>query len=159
MMSKILYGLKTIKIGPVINEKTMPEASAMTAFQTHRDTFETTEEEGELSEDFSDQSDEPIIVFQGNSKKIIKVATFDYSPEFLKMVKGGTVVEGEWKEGDNSPIYNSLEIETDTGHLIRYPKTQIFCTFNLKLKKKEMALLNLTFKPMSKISIKKPASS
>ncbi|MCU7571541.1 hypothetical protein N4241_10535 [Riemerella anatipestifer] len=138
------------------NETTMPATSAMTAFKTYRDTFEMTEDEGSLTEEFSDQDDNPIVVFQDKPKKNIKVSTYDYTPDFIKKVKGGTVVNGEWKEGDNTPIYAALEIEADTGHLIKYPKVQIFASFNLKLKKKELALLDVTFRPLSKVSIKQP---
>ncbi|WP_260377661.1 hypothetical protein [Riemerella anatipestifer] len=50
MAEKALYGLKTIKIGDVVNETTMPQDNALTAFKTYRDSFEMTEEEGSLSE-------------------------------------------------------------------------------------------------------------
>lgn len=157
MAEKALYGLKTIKIGDVVNETTMPADNALIAFKTLRDSFEMTEEQGSLTEELCDQSDEPIVVFQEKPKKDIKVSTYDYTPEFLKRVKGGTVVDGEWKEGDNTPIFSPLQIETDTGHLIKCPKTQVFARLNLKLKKKEVALLEITFKPLAKISIKQPA--
>ncbi|MDY3526170.1 hypothetical protein PG310_10790 [Riemerella anatipestifer] len=157
MAEKALYGLKTIKIGEVVNETTMPQDNALTAFKTYRDSFEMTEEEGSLSEEFCDQSDEPIVVFQEKGKRDIKVSTYDYTAEFIKSVKGGTVLSGEWKEGDNTAIFKALQIEADTGHLIKCPKTQVFARLNLKLKKKEVALLEITFKPLAKISIKQPA--
>ncbi|MCU7543544.1 hypothetical protein N4242_11250, partial [Riemerella anatipestifer] len=86
--------------------------------------------------------------FQEKGKRDIKVSTYDYTADFIKKVKGGTVVDGEWKEGDNTPIFKALQIESDTGHLIKCPKVQVFARLNIKLKKKELALLEITFKPL-----------
>ncbi len=155
MSNKAIYGLKSIALGAVINNTTMPEVGTMTAFETYRDTFEMAEEEGEITEEYADQYDEAFINFQAKGKKDIKVSTFDYTPEFLKSVKGGTVLDGEWTEGDGVPqIFNSLLIITDSGHTIKCPKVQVFARLNLKLVKKGVALLELTFKPLSKIGIK-----
>ncbi|SDE77590.1 hypothetical protein [Riemerella columbipharyngis] len=156
MAEKALYGLKTIKIGEVVNETTMPQDNALTAFKTYRDTFEMTEEEGSITEELCDQSDDPIIVFQEKGKREIKVSTYDYTADFIKSLKGGTVVNNEWKEGGNTPIFKALQIEADTGHLIKCPKVQVFTRLNIKLKKKELALLEITFKPLAKVSIKQP---
>ena len=154
-MAKALYGLKAIKMGDVVNETTMPADNALTEFKTYRDSFELNEEEGQITEEFSDQSDEPIVVFQEKGSRTIKANTYDYSPEFLKDVKGGTIVSGEWKEPDTTPtVYKALKIVTDSGQEINIPKVQVFARFNLKLKKKEVALLEMTFKPLSKVSIK-----
>ncbi|AFL97371.1 hypothetical protein ACQ1P2_03775 [Ornithobacterium rhinotracheale] len=154
MAEKALYGLKTIKIGDVKNETDMP--ASLTEFKTYRDTFEMTEEEGSFTDEYCDQNDVPIVSFHEKGKRDIKVSTYDYSADFLKKIKGGTSLSNEWKEGDGELIFKALEITTDTGHVIKIPKTQVFARLNLKLKKKELALLEIVFKPLSKISIKEP---
>ncbi|MGQ1945234.1 hypothetical protein ACT4RS_09390 [Ornithobacterium rhinotracheale] len=154
MAEKALYGLKTIKIGEVVSETQMQ--TSLTEFKTYRDTFEMTEEEGSFTDEYCDQNDVPIVSFHEKGKRDIKVSTYDYSADFLKKIKGGTSLSKEWKEGDGELIFKALEITTDTGHVIKIPKTQVFARLNLKLKKKELALLEIVFKPLSKISIKEP---
>ena len=68
---------------------------------------------------------------------------------------GGTVVDGEWEEGDKKAQKIALRLKTDSNHQIAYAVVSFFAKKNLKVKKKEVALIDCTFTALSKAKIKK----
>lgn len=144
-----VYGLKSLKMGNVLPSGEMQTAITELC-RTYRDTCEFTEDDPEQTDEYADQSDDPVITFMGKGKKSIKVSTFDYSPEVLKKLKGGTIVNGQWAEPDVLPeIYQAVCLETDSDIPFYFPKARIFAKFNGKLQKKGLALLEITIVPQS----------
>lgn len=151
-----VYGLKSLKMG-----EPLPSGDMQTALtelcRTYRDSCEFIEDDPEQTDEFSDQSDDPVITFFGKGKKTIKVSTFDYDPAVLVKVKGGTVVNGQWAEPAATPeIYQAVCLETDSDVPFHFPKARIFGKINANLQKKGLALLEITIVPQSP-AVGKPA--
>lgn len=149
MAEKKVYGLKSIKFGAPMADGSMPIAANMSElFRTYRDSAKFVEDDADLQEEFSDQSDDPVITLGTKGKKTIEVATFDYDPTVLMAMKGGTVVDGVWNEPANLPeIFKAVELETDSGTKVMAPKGRIFAKFNAEFKKKGLSLLEIKIVP------------
>ena len=165
-MSEVkVYTLKALRLADPVEDGTMPlGASLKELFRTYRDTCEFTEEEGQDDDHYSDKDDDPIITFTEKGKKSIKVSTFDYSPEVLMALKGGSVVDNIWSEpAATEEIFKALQLETAPGVKFNFPYCRVRATFNAKLQKKGLALLEITFRPLSpapgkpSVMIEKPA--
>ncbi len=146
-----VYSLTAILSGAVLPTGEMPAEQDMTPLcRTYRDSVEFTEDDAEMAEEYCDQDDDAIITLVTQGKKTIKFSTFDYSPETLVKLKGGTVLNGSWSEPVNMPeIYQAITLETTPGSKFHFPKCRVLTKFNTKLKKKELALLEVTLKPQS----------
>lgn len=155
-MSEILYGCKAIKFGVAADTGVMP--TPMTKlFDTYRDTVSFIEEDPDVVDEYSDQSDTPIISLHTAGAKSLKASTFDWTPATLQELKGGTVVDGMWKEPTTSAIITkAVEVELDSGHKIRCSKWQVIAKINMEIKKKNIALLEVTMKPLLPVEIGKP---
>lgn len=152
MAEKIVYGLKALKTGTP-----MPNGDMQTTLtelcRTYRDSCEFIEDDPETTDEYSDQSDDPIMTIATKGKKTIKVSTFDYSPEVLKKLKGGTIVNGQWAEPEVMPeIFLAVCLETDSDVPFYFPKAKVLAKFNTKLQKKGVSLLEITFIPQSPAS-------
>ncbi len=148
-MEKYSYGLKAIKFGEPTGQHTMPTSMAE-KFRTYRDTCEFTEDEPNKKEEFCDQADEAFLTIYRKGAKKIKVSTFDYSPEVLQFLKGGTIVDGQWFEPSGVPqIFKAVTLETDTGLPFHFPKCQIFAKFNAKMTKEGVKLLEVEMTPIA----------
>lgn len=151
-----LYGTQLLEHAPITADGTMPlEAAWKPLCDTYRDSFEILDDDPEEADEYGDQQDEPIESFFIAGKTKGKFSTYDYSPETLKTLMGGTVVDGEWEEGDKKPQKIAFRITTDSGHRIAYPVVSLFAKKNLKAKKKEVALIDCSFTALSKARIKK----
>lgn len=151
-----IFGTKEVLIAELKPDGTIPlDADFKELCKTYRDSVEIVDADPEIAEEFSDQTDEPIAVFATAGKTDIKFSSYEYTKEVLHKILGGTIVDSEWTEGDLTGKEVAFRIFTDSGHRITYPKVKIFGKKNLKMKKKEVALLECVVKPMSKISIKK----
>lgn len=149
MSEVISYGLKKIEFGEPTGINTMPVAMDE-KFRTYRDSCEFAEEDPNIKPEYSDQSDDPIINIGTKGKKSVKVSTFDYSPEVLQFLKGGTVVDGQWHEPAGLPVIEkAVRLTTDTGLPIEFPKTQVMAKFNAKLTKEGVKLLEITITPLA----------
>lgn len=143
------YGLKQINAGDVTADGTMP-TKLEELCRTYRDSCEFTEDDPQLTEEFCDQEDDPIEIFTVKGAKQIKLSTFDYSPETLVKLKGGTVVNGQWAEPPSATaIYQAIEIITDRGLPFHFPNCRVIAKFNAKFVKNGVALLEIILKPMS----------
>lgn len=153
-----IFGTKIVEFAPALEDGTMPlDADFKELCKTYRDTVEITDADPETSEEKSDQVDEPIAVFFEAGKTEGKFSGYEYDTATLLKLMGGTVVNSEWTEGDNKGLEIAIRFKTDSGHQIAYPKVKFFAKKNLKLKKKEVALIDCIFTPMSKTRIKKLA--
>lgn len=154
------YGLKALRFGEVKPDGTFPQASELEELvRTKRDSCKISEEETQTTSIFCDQEDDPIEIFKGEKgEKTIEVDTFDYHPETLKKLKGGTVAQiqegGEnwnvWGESvTGEDIYKAVEMETRTGVKFRFPKCLILAKLDAEFKQQEVLLLRLKIKPVS----------
>ncbi|MCP1997299.1 hypothetical protein [Flavobacterium sp. HSC-61S13] len=149
MSEKRTYGLKSVKTADPSVDGTMPTALTELC-RTYKDSCEFTEDDAQITEEFCDQEDDPIETFSQKGSKSVKFSTFDYSPETLKKLKGGTIVEGKWAEPTNTPeIIQAVEITTATGMNFSFPKARILAKFNSKFVKNGLSLIEVTIKPMS----------
>lgn len=154
------FGLKYLRFGAVKEDGTAPKTSEMEELvRTKRDTCKISEDETRTTPLYCDQEDDPVEIFKGEKgEKTIEVDTFDYNPETLKKLKGGTVAQVEedsqqWKVWSESvtgeDVYKSVEIETRTGIKFRFPKCMILAKLDAEFKREEVLLLRLKLKPVS----------
>lgn len=155
-MSEIVYGCKAIKFGEPADTGVMPTVLTK-LFDTYRDSVSFVEEDADFQDEFSDQQDDPIISLGTKGVKTLKGSTFDWTPTVLQTLKGGTVVDGMWTEPAVMPVITkAVELETDSGVIIRCSKWQVSAKLNMEIKKKNVALLEFTLKPLLPVSIGKP---
>lgn len=149
-MSEIrTYGLKSVLVGVPTETGAMP-AVLTELCRTYRNSFEFLEDTPELKEEFCDQDDDPVEVFSGRASKTVRFSTFDYSPETLVKLKGGEVVDEKWAEPTGTPaIYVALRAVTDTGLEFDFPKVRLMASFNAKIVKDSLALIEVLIKPVS----------
>lgn len=154
------FGLKALRFGAVKEDGTAPKTSEMEELvRTKRDTCKISEDETQTSPLYCDQEDDPIEIFKGEKgEKTIEVDTFDYNPETLKKLKGGTVAQIEedgtqlkvWSESTTGEdIYQAVEIETRTELKFRFPKCLILAKLDTEFKRGDVVLLRLKIKPVS----------
>lgn len=153
-----IFGTKKVEWAPIEPDGSMPAESKWTELcKTYRDSVEIVDSDADITEEYSDQDDEPVEVFVEPGKTEGKFSTYDYSPATLVKLMGGTLVDDEWTEGSNRGIDIAIRFITDTNHRIAYPAVKLFAKKNLKLVKKNMALVECVFNPKSKVRIKKLA--
>lgn len=151
-----IFGTKTVEMAPVTANGTMPlEAAWKELCKTYRDSVEIVDADPDIAEEFCDQVDEAIEVFIEAGKTDGKFSGYEYDTETLQKLMGGTVVNGTWTEGNNRGMDMAIRFKTDSGHIIAYPVVKLFAKKNLKLVKKGVALIDVIFKPKSKVSISK----
>lgn len=149
------YGLKSIKFGEASEDGTMP-VLLTELFRTYRDSVSFVEDDPDIADEYSDQDDDPVISIGTKGKKTIKVSTFDYSPEVLTAMKGGSTLNGQWVEPVGfQTIHKAVEVLTDTDLPFQCPKVQVVAKFNAEFKKKGLALLEITMTPQAPMKIGK----
>lgn len=156
MPVEVVYGCKAIKFGVAADNGTMP-ALLTKLFDTYRDSVSFVEDDAEVIDEYSDQQDDPFISLSTKGAKTLKGSTFDWTPTVLQELKGGTVVDGMWVEPATTPVITkAISLETDSGTLIQCSKWQVTAKLNMEIKKKNVALLEFTFKPLLPVKIGKP---
>lgn len=149
MAEVLTYGLKSIKVAEPETSGAMPTVLTELC-RTYQDSMEFVEDEATVTEEFCDQDDDPIAVFAVKGGKSVKFSTFDYSPEVLQKVKGGTVVDDTWAEPVVMPeIHQAVEIETRTGLKFQFPKARVTARFNAQVRKNGVMLLEVMLRPLS----------
>lgn len=149
-----IFGNKKVEWAPVTADGTMPLEAAFTELcKTYRDSVEILDGDPDIVEEFSDQVDEAIEIFVEAGKTDGKFSGYEFDSATLQKLMGGTTVDGTWTEGSNRGIDMAIRFKTDSGHIIAYPVVKLFAKKNLKLVKKGVALIDVIFKPKSKVSI------
>ncbi|WP_172917177.1 hypothetical protein [Capnocytophaga canis] len=144
------YGLKSVKHADPKPDGTFPDSGLTELCRTYQNSCEFTEDDPQITEEYCDQADDPVMTFMEKGGKNIKFSAFDYSPETLKALKGGTVLDSKWHEPTaTAEIYRAIELTTDTGLKFMFPKCRVFAKFNAKFVKNGMMLLEVTLKPVS----------
>lgn len=155
-MAEVVYGCKALKFGEPADTNVMP-AVLTKLFDTYRDSVSFVEDDADVQDEYSDQDDNPFISLSTKGTKTLKASTFDWTPTILKELKGGTVVNGMWVEPATAPlITKAIDLETDSGTHFQCSKWQITAKLNAEIKKKNVALLEITAKPLLPIKIGKP---
>lgn len=143
------YGLKKLNSADPKEDGTMPEVLPELC-QTYRDSCSFVEEESTVTDEYSDQQDDPIASFDVKGAKTITCSTFDYSPETLVKLKGGTIVNGQWAEPVIAPeIYQAIEILTNADLPFQFPYCRVSARFNANFTKNGLSLLEIKFRPLS----------
>lgn len=143
------YGLKKISAADPTEDGTMPEVLTELC-QTYRDSCSFVEDESTVTDEFSDQQDDPIATFDVKGAKTITFSTYDYSPETLVKLKGGTIVNGQWAEPVLAPeIYQAIEILTNADLPFQFPKCRVSARFNSNFVKNGLSLLEVRLRPLS----------
>lgn len=144
-----VYGLKQLNAAEPTVDGAMP-AKLEELCRTYRDSLEFTEDDPQITEEYSDQEDDPVEVFETKGAKQVKFSTFDYSAETLVALKGGTVVNGQWAEPtQTTAIYKAIELITKNDGVFHFPKCRVLTKFNAKFVQNGLALLEVILKPMS----------
>lgn len=153
-----IFGTKIVEFAEVKADGTLPlEADWAELCKTYRDSVEVVDADPDIAEEYSDQIVEPIEIFVEPGKTNGKFSTYEYDTAILTKLMGGTVLDGVWTEGDNRGKDIALRFKTDSGHIIAWPVVKLFAKKNLKLVKKNVALIEVTFTPKSKVRISKTA--
>lgn len=143
------YGLKQLLSAEPSVDGTMP-AALTELCSTLRDSCDFTEDEPQITDEFSDQQDDPIQTFAVKGPTTLKFSTFDYSPEVLVKLKGGTILDGQWAEPVRmQDIHQAIRIVTMTDLFLDFPKCKVMTKFNSKLVKNGLMLLEVTLRVLS----------
>tara|TARA_R110002033_G_scaffold1964_2_gene14473 strand:+ start:427 stop:921 length:495 start_codon:yes stop_codon:yes gene_type:complete len=143
------YGLKIIKSADPEASGDMP-AVLTELCKTYKNSCEFVEDDPTITEENSDQQDDPIHVFVEKGGRTVKLSTYDNSNELLLKLKGGSILNGQWLEPTaQAPIYQAVEITMDSGIPLAFPKCLVSAKFNWKMVKNGLALLEITLKPLS----------
>ena len=153
-----IFGAKEVLYADVLENYAVPlDADFEELCKTYRDTIEIVDADDDITDEYSDQSDEPIVSLSTPGKTEGKFSAYDYDTATLIKLLGGTAVDGEWTEGDRKPKTIALRFLTDSGHRITYPAVSFRAKKNIKLLKKNIALIDCTFTVLAKPKIKKLA--
>jgi hypothetical protein len=151
-----IFGTKIVEFAEVKPDGSLPlEADWEELCKTYRDSVEVVDDDPDITEEYSDQKTDPIEIFVEPGKTNGKFSAYEYEPEILQTLMGGTVLDGVWTEGDNMGKDIALRFKTDSGHIIAWPVVKLFAKKNLKLVKKNVSLIDVTFTPKSKVRISK----
>ncbi|WP_047789449.1 hypothetical protein [Tenacibaculum mesophilum] len=150
------YGLQMVKVGDPTVDGTFPlDADMSELCKTYKNSCEFVEEDPTITDEYSDQQDDPIHTFFEKGSKTIKFSTYDYSPTTLLALKGGTVLNDEWSEPvSQTEIVKAIQLVLNSGNSFKFPKARITAKFNAKLVKNGLSLLDVTIKPLSPASDK-----
>ncbi|MBS9774953.1 MAG: hypothetical protein KGV59_07365 [Tenacibaculum sp.] len=144
------YGLNAVRTAEPQESGDFPTSGLEELCRTYKNSGEFIEEEPTITPEECDQVDDPIFELVEKGKKYVKFSIFDYSPETLKALKGGTVLDGKWYEPTSvEEITKAVEIETKTGLKFQFPKARIIAKFNAKLVKNGLSLLEVIVRPLS----------
>lgn len=153
-----IFGTKEVLYADVLENYAVPlDADFEELCKTYRDTVEIVDADGDVTEEYSDQSDDPIVSLFTPGKTEGKFSGYEYDTATLIKLLGGTALDGEWTEGDKKPKIIALRFLTNSGHRITYPAVSFRAKKNLLLKTKNIALIDCVFTVLAKAKIKKLA--
>lgn len=143
------YGLTIIKSADPEVSGDMP-AALTELCKTYKNSCEFVEDDPTITDEYSDQQDDPIHTFYEKGGRSVKFSTYDNSPTLLLKLKGGSVLNGQWLEPTtHAPIHQAIEITMDSGIPLSFPKCLVTAKFNWKMVKNGLALLEVTLRPLS----------
>lgn len=167
-MSKVTLGLSKI-----LGNKNEPQTGdfSETGYQayglTYQDTANMAEEDGEETEFYAEEEDDPIEVITKAGKITFNFSIMNPTLEVLKRLFGGEIAADVWAYPDaKAEVEESLLIIPRKGLKFQVPRAKIKAKFNGEFSKKGLLLLEVTatvMKPttsgLKKLYVKKIADS
>lgn len=150
-MGKYKYGYKSLKIWD-IDPATGLKADG-TDYQLkediYRDSFNIVEEEGTVTDEFSEMDPDPKVSFTEQGKTSLQFSIMDTRVETLKLFKGGEVVIADGKKTWSKPrtnvqIEKYIEMETVDGQTIIVPRGKLMARYNNEVRRNGIALLDVS---------------
>lgn len=145
-MAKVTLGLSHI-LGSKTEPKTCDFSEAgYTAFGlTYQDTAKMNEEDGEETEFYAEEEDDPIEVITKAGKVTFDFSIMDPTLEVLKRLFGGEIAADIWAYPDaKADVEESLIIIPKKGIKFQVPRAKIKAKFNGEFSKKGLLLLEVT---------------
>jgi len=148
MAERITIGLKSLKIGDIDALGGMGTTLAVLG-KTYESTAILTQEEGEETEFFVEEVDDPVETLARKGAISLEWAILDMTPETLVKVLGGTVEgTGEsavWKGPTEIPeIEQSIEIISKKNIKYEIPRARIKARLDVNFSKSEVGLVRVT---------------
>jgi hypothetical protein len=153
MSERISIGLKSLKIGNIAVDGGM--GTSLTALAgTFEDTATIIQEEGETTEFFIEESDDPIESLTKKGGTNIEWSIADMTPATLVKVLGGEVTgtgdAAKWNAPADVPsIEQSLEIISKKNIKYEFARVKIEARLDVNLSKKNVALVRVKAKVLT----------
>lgn len=150
-MGKYKFGYKSLKISDI--DPATGLAADGTAYElkedVYRDSFNIVEEEGTVTDEYSEMDPDPKISFTEQGKTNLTLSIMDTTVETLKLLKGGEVVIADGKKTWSKPrtnvqIEKYIEMETADGQTIIVPRGKLMARYNNEVRRNGIALLDVT---------------
>lgn len=147
MAEQISIGLSSLKIGDVAGDGGMGATLAAVGV-TFEGTAVLTQEDGENTEFFSEESDDPIETITKKGAVTLEWAIVDFTPATLASVLGGTVVgtgaAAVWHAPVDVPsVEKSIELISKKNVKYQIPRAKIVSKLDVNFSKKEIALVRI----------------
>lgn len=139
MSEKRIMGVSSIKIGDVAVDGG-PGTSLAALGGTYKDSASFEEDEGTDVEHEIEESDDPVAILPGATKKTISWGIINADPDTLVKVLGGTATGTAPNKVWNAPatkpaIYQTVEITDKAGVTVTYPRCFIKARRSWKITK------------------------
>jgi len=126
MSEKRIMGVSSIEVGEIAVDGDVSAAFAALG-GTYKDTATFEEDDGTDTEHEIEESDDPVEILPGPTKKTITWGIINMDPETLVKVLGGTVTgtgdTAKWNAPRSKPaIYLSVRITDKNGVKVTYPR-------------------------------------
>jgi len=153
MAEIISIGLTSLQIGDIAVDGGMGTVLAAVG-NTFEGSAVLTQEDGEKTEFFIEESDDPIETITKKGAITLEWAIVDYTPATLASVLGGTVTgvgaAAVWNAAADIPsIEKSIELISKKGVKYQIPRAKIEAKIDVKFSKKEIALVRIKATVMS----------
>lgn len=141
-------GLKTVKIGAIAGDGGMGTTLAAIA-DTFEDSATITQEDGEKTEFFVEESDDPVASFSKKGSTKFAFTILDFTPATLASVLGGSVTgtgdAAVWNAPADVPVIEkSIEIVSKTNIKFEIPRARIEAKIDVPLSKKQVGKVVIT---------------
>lgn len=153
MAEIITIGLKSLKLGDVGAQGGMGEQLTVLG-QTYENTAILTQEEGDETEFFVEEVDDPIETISKKGSTTLEFAIVDMTPTTLVRVMGGTQSgtgdQAVWSAPSDTPeIEQSIEIISKKNVKYEIARARIKARLDVNFSKQEIGLVRITAKVLT----------
>ena len=146
-MAKYSSGIAKIEMGNVAVDGG-PGLTLISIGDIYEGTAEFTQDDAEVTEHYSEISDDPFLVVQKKGKMTVKFSVVDVLPSQLVLFLGGSAAGTgpafTWDSPATVPsIEQTLKITTREGYTITIPRAKIMAKVNWNLGKTEVAKVDV----------------
>jgi hypothetical protein len=147
-MPKYSIGCTKIEMGAIAGDGGMGTTLASVG-EIYQGTAQFTGEAPNITDHFSEQSDDPMVSISVRGKQQVKFTIVDVTPANLVLFLGGTASGTnpafKWDSPLTAPsIEQSLKITTTQGYTIAIPRAKISANINWMLGKTDLAKVEVT---------------